>query len=125
MKRLLILGALLFGAVCATAAGDVDYTVDRTRHDFGKLAAGNTYTTTFTVTATGDAPLVLVDAQTGCKCTKAAFPKKPLRKGETVTVTVTFEAIEGGFFEKQIVVRTNAPEPVRNLKFRVTGVVKK
>lgn len=122
MRRVTILLALLLGTAFGCRAQDAAYTLDRTRHDFGELAAGKTSVTTFTVTSTGTAPLVLINALTGCKCTKAAFPKKPLRKGETAVVTVTFDAVEPGFFDKQIRVQTNA---ARKLILRITGTVKK
>lgn len=122
MKKCL---AILVFLLCTAFAGysqGVDYTTDRVRHDFGELAIGKTYTTTFTVTCTGSSPLVLIDATTGCKCTKASFPKKPLRKGEKTVVTVTFDADEAGVFDKLIQVRTNA---AKKLTFRIAGSVKK
>lgn len=122
MRRVTILLALLLGTAFGCRAQDAAYTLDRTRHDFGELGAGKTYATTFTVTSTGTAPLVLIDAQTGCKCTKAAFPKKPLRKGGTAVVTVTFDAVEPGFFDKQIRVLANTN---KKIVFRITGTVKK
>lgn len=123
MKRYLTMLALLLCTAFAGRAQEADYSVDRIRHDFGKLASGKSYTTTFTVTSAGMAPLVLIDAQTGCKCTKAEFGKKPLRRGEKVSVTVTFDAAEEGFFDKQIRIRTNVPGKRAVLMLRVTGDV--
>ena len=123
MKRTAILAAALS---CMAFAGRAqDYSVDRVRHEFGELAAGGSYTATFTVTSADAAPLVLIDAQTGCKCTKAAFGKKPLRKGEKAPVTVTFEAVEEGFFDKQIRIRTNVPGKRAVLVLRISGDVRK
>mgnify|MGYP005962828603 CR=1 FL=1 len=122
MKKCLVILIFLLCTAFVGRAQSVNYTTDRTRHDFGELVAGKTYTTTFTVTSTGASPLVLINAQTGCKCTKATFPKKPLQKGEKTTVTVTFDAAEPGFFDKQILVRTNM---TKKLAFRITGTVKK
>lgn len=122
MKKGLAIVVFLLCTALGCRAQGVDFTTDRARHDFGELAAGKTYTTTFTVTSTGASPLVLIDATTGCKCTKASFPKKPLRKGEKAVITVTFDADQVGVFDKQIQVRTNA---AKKLAFRINGSVKK
>lgn len=124
MKRLTLLAALLLGTTLTCRAQGADYTVDRLRHEFGALAAGMKCSTSFTVSSTGEAPLVLIDAQTGCKCTKATFGKKPLRKGEKTIVTVTFDATERGAFDKQIRIRTNASGERAVLVLRITGNVK-
>lgn len=125
MKRVMTLVLLLLCTAFAGRAQEADYSVDRVRHEFGELASGKSYTAVFIVTSAGEAPLVLIDAQTGCKCTKAAFAKKPLRKGANAAVTVTFDAAEEGFFDKQIRIRTNAPGKRAVLVLRITGDVRK
>lgn len=122
MKKALAILVLSLCTALGCRAQGVDFTIDRERHDFGELAAGKSYTTTFTVTSTGASPLVLISATTGCKCTKASLPKKPLRKGEKATITVTFDADQGGTFNKLIQVRTNS---AKKLTFRIIGIVKK
>lgn len=127
IKRILILlllccGAILPGQAQSAKAG---YTADRTLHLFGSVVMGKTYKTTFTVTSTGTTPLVLIDARVNCQCTKVAFDKKPLRKGEKAVVTVTYDADKEGVFDKTITLVTNSPKPETILTLRIRGEVKK
>lgn len=126
-RKILLLLALLFGAVCSGQAqgAKAGYTADRTQHNFGTVVMGKTYKTTFTVTSTGTTPLVLIDARVNCQCTKVAFDKKPLRKGEKAVVTVTYDADKEGVFDKTITLVTNAPKPETILTLRIRGEVKK
>lgn len=125
MKKWLSLLLMLFCTSLTCYGQGAAYTLDRTRHDFGELSKGKTYTATFELKSSGSEPLVLIDALTGCKCTKVTFPRKPLRKGHKATITVTFSADEVGAFDKLILVRTNAPDVKAKMSFRVFGTVKK
>lgn len=83
------------------------YTLERTEHDFGQVARGDTVTTVFKVRA-GDAPVVLLSAATDCGCTWAGFPKRPLRPGDTAQVKVFFAAKDKGNFRKTVRLRLHA-----------------
>lgn len=83
------------------------FTLDRTEHDFGQVARGDTVTTVFKVKA-GDGPVVLLSATTDCGCTRAEFPKRPLRPGESAQVKVVFAAKDKGNFRKTVRLRLHA-----------------
>lgn len=83
------------------------FTLDRTEHDFGQVARGDTVTTVFKVKADG-APVVLLSASTDCGCTRAEFPKRPLRPGESAQVKVVFAAKDKGNFRKTVRLRLHA-----------------
>ena len=83
------------------------FTLDRTEHDFGQVALGDTVTTIFKVKA-GDGPVVLLSATTDCGCTRAEFPKRPLRPGESAQVKVVFAARDKGNFRKTVRLRLHA-----------------
>ena len=83
------------------------FTLDRTEHDFGQVSRGDTVTTVFKVRA-GDAPVVLLSASTDCGCTRAEFPKRPLRPGDTAQVKVVFAARDKGNFRKTVRLRLHA-----------------
>lgn len=83
------------------------FTLDRTEHDFGQVSRGDTVTTIFRVKA-GDGPVVLLSASTDCGCTRAEFPKRPLRPGDTAQVKVVFAAKDKGNFRKTVRLRLHA-----------------
>ena len=83
------------------------FTLERTEHDFGQVALGDTVTTIFKVKA-GDGPVVLLSATTDCGCTRAEFPKRPLRPGDTAQVKVIFAARDKGNFRKTVRLRLHA-----------------
>lgn len=83
------------------------FTLERTEHDFGQVSRGDTVTTVFRVRA-GDGPVVLLSASTDCGCTRAEFPKRPLRPGDTAQVKVVFAARDKGNFRKTVRLRLHA-----------------
>ena len=99
------------------------FTLDRTEHDFGQVAQGDTVSTIFKVRA-GDGPVVLLSATTDCGCTRAEFPKRPLRPGDTAQVKVVFAAKDKGNFRKTVRLRLHAGGQEYGEALVVRGTVK-
>lgn len=99
------------------------FTLDRTEHDFGQVARGDTVTTVFRVKA-GNGPVVLLSATTDCGCTRAEFPKRPLRPGESAQVKVVFAARDKGNFYKTVRLHLHAGGREQAAEVRVRGTVK-
>lgn len=123
MKRLLLTFALTllsFAGIAEEAPTGILF--DTTSQDMGRMQIGRTRTVEFGMTALAPA-VVILSAATNCECTKAGYPKKPLRKGDKAPITVSFEARERGYFRKNIHIKYNADgrEQVRLLT--VTGIV--
>ena len=56
----------------------------------------------------GDAPLVILRAETACACTKASFSKKPILPGQSGEITVIYNPRhQSGAFNKAISIYTN------------------
>lgn len=98
------------------------FTLDRTEHDFGQVTRGDTVTTVFKVKA-GDGPVVLLSATTDCGCTRAEFPKRPLRPGESAQVKVVFAAKDKGNFRKTVRLRFHAGGQEQATALVVKGTV--
>ena len=98
------------------------FTLDRTEHDFGQVSRGDTVTTVFRVKA-GDGPVVLLSATTDCGCTRAEFPKRPLRPGDTAQVKVVFAAKDKGNFRKTVRLRLHAGGREYTVALVVRGTV--
>lgn len=80
-------------------------------HDFGDIKQkGGDVSCEFRFTNTGTAPLVIVDAQTSCTCTKTSYSRKPVPPGGKGTIKVTYEPgkKETGVFYKAIQIYSNA-----------------
>ena len=99
------------------------FTLDRTEHDFGQVALGDTVTTVFKVRA-GNAPVMLLPATTDCGCTRAEFPKRSLCPGDTTQVKVIFVAKDRGNFRKTVHLRHNTGGRKQAAALVVRGTVK-
>jgi hypothetical protein len=76
-----------------SAAATAAMTFDKTFHDFGTIAEGETVQTTFTFTNTGEADLIIVDARGSCGCTVPNYPKNtPIAPGATGEILVSFDS---------------------------------
>ncbi len=61
-------------------------------HDFGSINEGEVVEHVFTFTNTGEAPLIIQNAQGSCGCTVPDFTKKPIPVGETGEIRVKFDS---------------------------------
>lgn len=124
MKKLIL--SLLLVFIClpwqVPAAEPAVLSADRAEHDFGAVKLGETRKTTFTLTASTDV-VVILSASTNCECTKAAWGRKPLHKGDKSTVEVTYEAREKGYFRKNVTVKYTTGGAASTLRLTVTGNV--
>ena len=66
------------------------YKNNKLEHDFGSIALGYEYTTTFTVTNTGTEKLVFTNVRGSCTCTVPEYSKEPIEPGKTGTIKVKF-----------------------------------
>lgn len=129
MKRisLLLLGAgLLLGAChqgqpapekqAATATDPSQHgfpviTFDQETHDFGTVHEGEVVTYDFTFTNTGDAPLLITDAQASCGCTVPEWPREPIKPGQKGTLKVSFNSAgKDGAQDKSISIKANTKD---------------
>ena len=78
-------------------------------------------TYSFKFTNIGDQPLIISNIETSCGCTVPKYSSTPVKKGETGTITVEFNAAAAGPFNKVITVKSNAKTPVKYLYIK--GVV--
>lgn len=61
-------------------------------HDFGTINEGDVVKHTFTFTNTGDAPLIIQNAQGSCGCTVPTWPKEPIPVGGTGEIVAEFNS---------------------------------
>lgn len=91
-------------------------------YQFGDLREEGKAYGSFTLTNTGDAPLIIRRVSASCGCTTPDYPKTPIAPGDTAEITVAYNT-EGrpGNFNKTITVYSNAlSQPTYTLTIRGT-----
>ncbi len=146
MKRTLLLAAaiMLFTASCKqnnasdrideanVAKAEVEQTAattnaypeikfDREAHDFGNIGNNERVETEFNVTNTGQADLIIINAQASCGCTVPEYQKTPIKPGETSKLKVAFVTPSVGQQQKTVTLTTNTQkgEEVLTIKANV------
>lgn len=91
---------------------------DKLKHDFGNVAPQTENKTVFTVTNTGDKPLIIEDVATSCGCTKGKEPDGPIAPGESDVIEVIFKSKPGqkGDINKTVTVTANTMKKVHKLE---------
>lgn len=116
MKRS-ILSILTVFIITLSAIAQPRLSSNKETHNFGQIEWKHPVTVEYTITNTGDKPLVLTNVTTSCACSVADWTKKPIAPGEKGTVSATFDAKALGHFEKTIGIYSNAQPSLVYLKF--------
>ncbi|WKZ67881.1 MAG: DUF1573 domain-containing protein [Flavobacteriales bacterium] len=127
MNKLLL--SLGFGLAVLTAAAQTTakpvggsgpmISVDKESHDYGTIPQGANGTCEFTVTNTGDAPLIITQCQGSCGCTVPKCDTTPIKPGEKSTITVKYDTNRVGPINKSVTITsnaTNAPSKIVTIK---------
>jgi hypothetical protein len=81
---------------------------DKTVCDLGDLTQGSPGTAVFTLSNTGNEPLIISSAKASCGCTNLSYSQEPILPGKTATISATYNAAAAGNFSKTVTVVTNA-----------------
>lgn len=119
MKNILA-GLLLTASFAAVSAQTI--TFNETTHDYGTIAKGANGETFFTVTNTGDKPLIISKVQPSCGCTTPEWSKDPIMPGKSAKIKVGYNTQLVNPFQKNIEVYSNDPQHGRTVLF-IKGVV--
>ncbi|MCW3159905.1 DUF1573 domain-containing protein [Chryseobacterium oryctis] len=112
MKKL-IAGIALFGTFALASAQTI--TFDKTTFDYGDVKPNSEGTRFFTVTNTGDKPLVLSNVKASCGCTTPEFSTDPIMPGKSAKIKVGYNTGINGPFNKMIEVFSNDPANSRTV----------
>ena len=115
MKKFITLCAVIIGFVAFTAFqtdNKPEFKFEKETHDFGKIPQGKPVSYEFKFTNTGEEPLIISNVESTCGCTVPAYTKTPVLKGQSGTITVTFNAAAvQPSFSKAVTIKSNARTP--------------
>lgn len=100
MKRsLLSIFFLLTVALAAVAQPRISS--NKETHNFGQIEWKRPVTVEYTITNTGNQPLVLTNVTTSCACSVADWTKEPIAPGAKGTVKASFDAKHWGVLKSR------------------------
>ncbi len=94
-------------------------TLDKEVHDYGTIAQGANGVCEFTVTNTGDAPLIITNCKGSCGCTVPKCETEPIKPGGKTTISVKYDTKRPGPINKNVTITSNAvntPEKIVRIK---------
>lgn len=91
---------------------------EATEHDFGTIEQGTNVEHTFTFTNTGNAPLVITNANSSCGCTVPTWTKEPIAPGETGEMLVKFNGSGQNQVTKTVNITANTESGKEQLKIK-------
>ena len=86
--------------------------------NYGKIKNGDDGKRIFEFTNIGKAPIIIKDIKTSCDCAIPKKPEKPIMPGEKVSLTVSYDTSKVGGFSKEIIIFSNAKEPIKRIKIK-------
>lgn len=108
MKKLTAFAIFLFMGIAVHAQAEIEF--KKTTIDAGEIAYGFDETWTFTLTNTGDEPLVISRVKTSCGCTTSSKPDGPIAPGQSEEIVVKYDTKRVGPIRKSITIYSNAAE---------------
>ncbi|MFK8046736.1 MAG: DUF1573 domain-containing protein [Crocinitomicaceae bacterium] len=97
--------------------------VDKDVHDYGTIENGANGVCVFTITNTGNAPLIISSCKGSCGCTVPTWPKAPIAPGASAEISVKYDTKRTGPINKTVTINSNAVNAARKV-VRIKGQIK-
>src|SRR6056300_28839 len=97
--------------------------IDKNEHDYGTIEQYGDGTCVFTVTNTGNAPLIISFCKGSCGCTVPTCSKEPVAPGASTEITVKYDTKRTGMINKTVTINSNAVNAPKKT-VRIKGQVK-
>ena len=92
---------------------------DKMVHDFGTIPKNSSTHAVFTVTNSGNRPLVIFHVSASCGCTNVDWERHPIEPEKTTAIRVEMNPDDVGYFNKTLEVYCNIQES--SFKLTITG----
>lgn len=128
MKKSVFTFVAMFLAFVAVAQQEVQVengpvlTLDKDIHDYGTIVQNADGVCHFTVTNTGNEPLIISNAKGSCGCTVPKWSKEPIMPGQSTVIDVKYATNRIGPINKSVTITSNsvnAPTKVIRIKGKV------
>lgn len=86
--------------------------------DMGEMKYRTKTDAEFTLTNTGNEPLLITYAKASCGCTNLKYSQEPILPGNSTKLSVTYNGSGNGNFTKSITVQTNADQARTSLRIK-------
>ena len=88
---------------------------DKQKVDFGTIKEDAVFETSFEFTNTGNADLIIIDAEATCGCTLPTVPKEPIKPGKKAKINVKYTALNKVGPQKPIItiITNGSPSSVK------------
>ncbi len=104
-------------AESVAAAGTPAFTFEEETWNFGQIKEGEVAEHIFKFKNTGNAPLIISNAQGSCGCTVPQFPREPIAPGNTGEIKVSFNSQgRAGSQNKRVTINANTIPNVYTLE---------
>lgn len=97
---------------------------DKMEHDYGNVKEDSDNTTFFTVTNTGNKPLIIEKVDASCGCTTPIKPEKPILPGKSDKIKVVFHPKVGQLGQQNKTVTVTANTEPRMTVLNIKAFVK-
>lgn len=117
---MMIAGAFGVQAQAVSSGPVIEFNKDV--HDYGDIEQHGNGVCEFTVTNTGNEPLIISQAKGSCGCTVPSYEKEPIMPGASSTIKVKYDTKRVGPINKSVTITsnaTNAPTKVLRIKGNV------
>jgi hypothetical protein len=108
----------------AEPADGAKISVNKEEHDYGTIEKGANGECVFTITNTGNAPLIISYCKPSCGCTIPQWSKDPIPPGGKTEIVVKYDTNREGPFTKNVTITSNAvntPSKVIRIKGKVNA----
>jgi hypothetical protein len=128
MKKSILTFVAIFVAFIAVAQQEVQVesgpvlTLDKDIHDYGTILQNGDGVCHFTVTNTGNEPLIISNAKGSCGCTVPKWSNEPIMPGQSTVIDVKYATNRIGPINKSVTITsnaTNSPTKVIRIKGKV------
>jgi len=120
MKKILLLCTVIISFIGFSAMQDnkAEFKFVEETHDFGKVTQGKPVSYIFKYTNVGNEPLIITAVESTCGCTVPNVEPKqgiPVKKGESGSITLTYNAAVAAPFNKFVKITSNSKTPTKML----------